>query len=121
MTTSWRRLTFFTQQSAPAPELLLNSTTSCALADGGLAVADSSGVCRLLRPDDLSVRATFTAHASGVTHLAQPPADHVAALGHGLIITIGLEPDGGADRAYLRVWRDDGSEEEITCARAPDI
>ena len=97
---TWRRLNFFSHTSAPAPELLSQATAWCALADGGLAVADAHGTVRLLTHPDLTVRATFAAHTSGVLHLVQPAR-------HKLLLSFGSEPDGPVQRAYLKVWRDD--------------
>ena len=72
--TSWRRLHFFSSSATAAPDPLARATVYCALADGGLAVADANGACSLLRRDFSSRGALFTAHSSGVLHLMQPDA-----------------------------------------------
>ena len=107
---SWRRLNFFSHTIAPAPEALTAPSAWCTLSDGGLAIGDAAGACHLLRRD-LSLRATFMAHASGVTHLVQRGS---------LIISVGTEPEGGTDRAHLKVWKDEAasSEQAPTCARS---
>jgi hypothetical protein len=111
MASSWRRLPFFAQSAtSPAPEALAQATAACSLSDGGVAVA-SQGTCHLLRAD-LSARASFAAHASGVTHLVQPSSSP-------LLVSVGLEPEGGVDRACVRVWREEDGE--VQCARTLQV
>ena len=49
MTTSWRRLPFFSQRELGAPALLHAGITACCSLDGGgVALADVHGVCHVL-------------------------------------------------------------------------
>lgn len=61
-------------------------------------VADGAGMCHVLGRD-LSPRLSFAAYAGGsVLHLVRPPQSD-------LVLSLGRDPDGGIDRAQLRIWR----------------
>ena len=123
MTTTWRRFAFFAQQEHPEAEAQWlrsdNISTSCALDDGRLVVADRSGICHVLGRERFEEVAAFGAHDRGVSHLLQPR-------GSGLLFSLGTESDGALARAFIRIWRtgeavatDGGSgSPTLPCARA---
>ena len=116
---AWRRFGFFQQHDLGQPPLLQAGIAACCgLADGGVALADVHGVCHLL-DRDLKEWCAFGAHDRGVKHLLQPQ-------GSALLLSIGLEVDGGATRACMRVWRPEGAESAglqgtATCLRTLKI
>lgn len=107
---SWRKLSFFTHSTSADPNdgLLEHSVARCTYGSSGcLLVADSNGVCHVLRKE-LTVRSTFTAHSSGVMHLL-----HAS---DALVLSFGLEQEGGVERAYMRAWKE-GAGGAFECVR----
>ena len=133
-TLRWSKLPFFEERPLGSPSLLRAGLVAvCATPDGGVALADDSGVVHLL-DRALSEWCSFGAHTRGVSHLLAPaedvppppPPPSVAANAAAdapppdvLLLTFGRESDSSGSSsgawAYMRVWAPQAGTSTAEC------